>query len=50
MVLTLGLSLKELDQKEQACATFDELTRRYPKASPSIKQKAQAAQQSTGCL
>ena len=49
MVLTLGLSLKELDQKEQACATFDELTRRYPKASPSIKQKAQAAQQSTGC-
>ncbi len=50
MVLTLGLSLKELDQKEQACATFDELTRRYPKASPSIKQKALAAQQSTGCL
>ena len=29
--------------------SFDELTRRYPKASPSIKQKAQAAQQSTGC-
>lgn len=50
MVLTLGLSLKELDQKDQACATFDELARRYPKASPSVKQKAQAAQQSTGCL
>ncbi len=50
MVLTLGLSLKELDQKDQACATFDELTRRYPKASPSVRQKAQAAQQSTGCL
>lgn len=50
MVLTLGLSLKELDQKDQACATFDELTRRYPKASPSVRQKAQAAQQATGCL
>ncbi|MGE0665213.1 MAG: tol-pal system protein YbgF [Sphingomonadales bacterium] len=49
MVLTLGLSLKELDQKDQACATFDELNRRYPKASPSIKQKTQAAQQATGC-
>ncbi len=49
MVLTLGLSLKELDQKEQACATFDELIRRYPKAPPAIKQKAVAAQQSTGC-
>lgn len=50
MVLTLGLSLKELNQKEQACATFDELTRRYPKASPSIKQKALGAQQAAGCL
>jgi tol-pal system protein YbgF len=49
MMLTLGLSLKEMGQKDQACASFDELTRRYPKASPSIKQKTQAAQQATGC-
>ena len=49
MMLTLGLSLKEMGQKDQACASFDELTRRYPKASPSLKQKTQAAQQATGC-
>jgi tol-pal system protein YbgF len=49
MVLTLGLSLHEMNQNEQACATFDELKRRYPKASPAIKQKAQAAQQAAQC-
>jgi tol-pal system protein YbgF len=49
MVLTLGLSLKELGEKDQACATFDELVRRYPKATPAIKQKAQSAQQAAGC-
>jgi len=49
MVLTLGLSLKEMGQKDQACAAFDELTSRYPKATPAIKQKTQAAQQATGC-
>ena len=50
MVLTLGLSLSELGQKDQACATFDELIRRYPKASPTIKQKTQGAQQTAGCI
>jgi tol-pal system protein YbgF len=50
MVLTLGLSLSELGQKDQACATFDELTSRYPKASPTIKQKTRGAQQSAGCI
>ncbi|MEN3974812.1 tol-pal system protein YbgF [Emcibacter sp. SYSU 3D8] len=49
MMLTLGLSLRELGQKDQACATFDELSRRYPKATPSIRQKTEAAQQATGC-
>lgn len=49
MMVTLGLSLKELGQNDQACASFDELTRRYPNAPPAIKQKTRAGQQAAGC-
>ncbi|MBI1180012.1 MAG: tol-pal system protein YbgF [Alphaproteobacteria bacterium] len=49
MILTLGLSLHELGQDEQACATYDELGRRYPNASPTIVQRAKAGQQAAGC-
>jgi tol-pal system protein YbgF len=49
MILTLGLSLHEMGQDEQACATFDELGRRYSDVSPTIQQKAQAGQQAAGC-
>jgi tol-pal system protein YbgF len=49
MVLTLGLSLQQLGENEQACATFDELNRRYPQAPASVKQKAEAGRQAAGC-
>lgn len=45
----LGLSLAALGAKDQACATFAELDRKYPAASPSVKQAVDREQKKTRC-
>ena len=42
-LLKLGLSLKSAKQNKQACQSFDELLRRYPKANPAVIQRAKRA-------
>lgn len=36
-LLRLGMSLNAMGVKEQACATYEEVTRRYPTASPEVR-------------
>ncbi len=48
-LLRLGMSLKQLGQKEPACASFNEVLRKYPRASPAVKQRVQSEQRSAGC-
>ena len=45
-LLKLGLSLKSAKQNKQACQSFDELLRRYPKANPAVIQRAKRAKAS----
>jgi tol-pal system protein YbgF len=48
-LLKLGVSLRQLKENEAACAALTEFGRRYPKASPQLRQQAQAEQQRAGC-
>ena len=45
----LGLSLNEMGQKPQACATFAEFAKRYPKASASVKSEADRGKKAASC-
>lgn len=36
-LLRLGMSLSAMGVKEQACATYEEVTRRFPAASPDVR-------------
>ena len=47
-LLKLGLSLQSAKQTKQACQSFAELLRRYPKANPGILHRAKRAQ--AACL
>ena len=49
MLLKLGVSLKELDQHDVACATFKEVSKRYPKASDALKQRVKQEQALAAC-
>ncbi len=48
-LLKLGMSLANLDKKDEACLTFSELGERFPDASPSIKQRVATEGRRTGC-
>ena len=48
-MLKLGMSLRRLGQKKHACATFSELSTRFPRASSQIKKLAARERQRTGC-
>jgi tol-pal system protein YbgF len=48
-LLRLGQSLAALREKEAACATFVEIGRKYPRASPSVKQGVEREQKRVGC-
>ena len=48
-LLKLAMSLANLDQTDQACLTFKELSERYPDAPSSIKQRAAFESQRAGC-
>jgi tol-pal system protein YbgF len=48
-LLRLGQSLAALKEKEAACATLGEITRKYPKATANVKQAAERELKRTGC-
>ncbi|MDP9838841.1 tol-pal system protein YbgF [Neorhizobium huautlense] len=49
MLLKLGMSLAALDNKETACATLKEVTRRYPNAPRPVASKVGSEQKRLGC-
>jgi tol-pal system protein YbgF len=49
MLLKLGVSLNKLNQRDVACATFKEVSKRYPKASDALKQKVKQEQALAAC-
>jgi tol-pal system protein YbgF len=48
-LLRLGQSLAALHERELACATLSEVTRKYPRASNSVKQATEREQKRAGC-
>lgn len=48
-MLHLGMSLKALGAKEQACATFAEVTRKYPNAPAYVKSGAERESKRAAC-
>jgi tol-pal system protein YbgF len=48
-LLKLGMSLKGIGAKEQACATYAEIGRRFPAASVEVKQAAERERKRTKC-
>ena len=48
-LLRLGQSLAALNEKDLACATFGEVTRKYPRASAGTKQSVDREQKRVGC-
>ena len=48
-LLRLGQSLAALKEREAACAAFGEVTRKYPRASNSIKQAVDREQKRVKC-
>ena len=49
MLLKLGVSLVGLNQKDVACATFGEVTKRYPNVSDALKQRVKQEQALAAC-
>lgn len=48
-LLRLGQSLAALKEKDAACATFAEIGRKYPRASPTVRQSAEREHKRGGC-
>lgn len=48
-LLKLGLSLEGLGQKDAACATYGELERKYPNASPALITQLTQKKTDAGC-
>jgi tol-pal system protein YbgF len=48
-LLRLGQSLAALHERELACATLSEVTRKYPRASNNVKQATEREQKRAGC-
>jgi tol-pal system protein YbgF len=48
-LLKLAISLRRLGNNSDACATFGELTQRYPKAPQNVLQKADAEKKRANC-
>jgi tol-pal system protein YbgF len=48
-LLKLAISLRRLGNNADACATFSELGRRYPRASQSVQQRADAEKKRANC-
>ncbi len=48
-MLKLGIALNALGAKDQACATFAELERKFPQAGPSVRQGVEREQKRARC-
>lgn len=48
-LLKLGMSLAQIDRKQDACGIFAELLNRYPDAAANIKQRAERERARLGC-
>jgi len=48
-LLKLGLSLAQIDEKDQACRALGELQKRYPDAATSIQNRASKEREKIGC-
>ena len=48
-LLKLGMSLSALGSKPDACGTFAELLKRYPKAAATVIQRAKRERQRLAC-
>jgi tol-pal system protein YbgF len=48
-MLRLGIALNQLGAKDQACATFAELERKFPQAGPSVRQGVDREQKRARC-
>jgi tol-pal system protein YbgF len=48
-LLRLGQSLAAIGQKEMACASLNEINRKYPRASASVKRGVEQAQKKAKC-
>ncbi len=49
MLLKLGVSLSALDNKDVACATFAQVSKKYPKAPSALVERVAAEQAKAGC-
>jgi tol-pal system protein YbgF len=49
MLLKLGVSLSALDNKDVACATFAQVSKKYPRAAPAVVERVAAEQAKAGC-
>ena len=49
MLLKLGVSLAGLKQRDVACATFAEVSKRYPKASSQLKERVKQEEALASC-
>lgn len=49
MLLKLGISLAALDNKDVACATFNQVKKKYPKAGGALMERVAEEQAKTGC-
>ncbi|HEY1153057.1 MAG TPA: tol-pal system protein YbgF, partial [Pseudolabrys sp.] len=48
-LLRLGQSLAAIGQKEMACASLNEVNRKYPRASASVKRGVEQEQKRAKC-
>lgn len=48
-LLKLGMSLKELQQRQAACVTLSEMLNKYPQAPDALKRRARAERQNARC-
>lgn len=48
-MLKLGMSLASMGEKDNACKTLREITRRFPDASQTIQQRARSERQRNNC-
>ena len=48
-LLRLGESLAALGEKEAACATLNEVGRKFPRAAANVRQSAEREQKRSGC-
>ncbi|MEO1291881.1 MAG: tol-pal system protein YbgF [Pseudomonadota bacterium] len=48
-LLKLGITMNALGRSEEACLTFQQLTKRFPDASNSVKNRTRAEAERAGC-